>query len=560
MGDEDQRGFERRSALMRTPPTPQVFVSPAKSPEKDEDLLPTTLKGTLTQMGVVLDALTVWFNSQRYITALRREEIIQLSCLQKLAMDLCCPDLASTEVQTTPTVGAAVSLRNAAVKKASGMKAKNGDTPKRQRDPAWELRKTPPKKSKSQDKSMAPRAEANPQTSADAPINREGAWTKVTSRTNRARSAKPDAILVKGVGDCTYADLLKTVKTHPGLANMSNDVQGIRKTESGGLLLRLSKSSTHGLQEITQAVENALGERAEVKKLTEQAQLEIRDLDDLTTKEDICEAFSTKEESIRLVPADIKGIRKSYGGTQIATLLVAASKAKSILELEKVSTPTSTHYRSSTLSTEAFRLAIGDMSIRGTAEEMAQQAAQAVKHACDASMQRTKGFRRHEAVYWWSEHIAKARTECIKARRAYSRARGTDAYVNLRAIYSEKRRTLKKAIKEQKKLCFIKLCEEADRDPWGQAYKFGHEESPLCQECDTEETAEHALVECPTFSTERSEAEAILGVRIEVPTIIGHMLESEANWSAMCCFAETVGKRLRRMERDRNGSPPEAAH
>ncbi|KAL7744853.1 hypothetical protein ACLKA6_007139 [Drosophila palustris] len=83
---------------------------------------------------------------------------------------------------------------------------------------------------------------------------------------------------------------------------------------------------------------------------------------------------------------------------------------------------------------------------------------------------------------------------------------------------------------------------------------------PTKTECDTEENAEHALVECPTFSTERSEAEAILGVRIEVPTIIGHMLESEANWSAMCCFAETVGKRLRRMERDRNGSPPEAAH
>ncbi|KAL7726490.1 hypothetical protein ACLKA6_001112 [Drosophila palustris] len=64
---------------------------------------------------------------------------------------------------------------------------------------------------------MAPQVEANPQSSGDAPINREGTWTKVTSRTNRARSA-----------NCTYADLLKTVKTHPGLANMGNDVQGIR--------------------------------------------------------------------------------------------------------------------------------------------------------------------------------------------------------------------------------------------------------------------------------------------------------------------------------------------
>ncbi|KAM8702480.1 hypothetical protein ACLKA7_001811 [Drosophila subpalustris] len=332
MGDEDHRAFERRSALQRTPPTPQVFVSPAKTPEKNEDLLPTTLKGTLTRMGVVLETLTVWFNSQRYITTIRKEEIIQLSCLQKLAMDLCSPDLASTEVQTTPTVGAAVSMRNAAVKKATGTRAKNGDTPKRQRDPAWEVRKTPPKKSKSHDKNMAPHVKADTQSSTEVPINREGAWTKVTGRPNRQRSAKPDAILVKGVGDCTYADLLKTVKSHPGLKDMSNDVQGIRKTENGSLLLRLSKSTTHGLHEITQAVGNALGERAEVKGLTEQMQLEIRDLDDLTTKEDICEAFSTKEENMRLVPADIKGIRKSYGGTQTATLLVAASKAKLILD------------------------------------------------------------------------------------------------------------------------------------------------------------------------------------------------------------------------------------
>ncbi|KAL7725625.1 hypothetical protein ACLKA6_005684 [Drosophila palustris] len=433
-------------------PGPDYFATEQKMPAKrskavrpkghDQEELPELHadEGTITQMGVVLEALTVWFNSQRYITTLRKEEIIQLSCLQKLAMDLCTPDLASTEVQTTPTVGAAVSMRNAAVKKATGMRAKNGDTPKRQRDPAWELRKTPPKRSKSHDKNMASHIEAGTQSSAVVP--REDAWTKVTSR--RVRNAKPDAILVKGVGSSTYADLLKTVKTHPGLKDMSNDVQGIRKTENGSLVLRLSRSSTHGIQEITQAVENALGERAEVKRLTEQAQLEIRDLDDLTTKEDICEAFSTKEESIRLVPADIKGIRKSYGGTQIATLLVAAT----------------------------FRVAIGDMSVSGTAEEMAQQAVRSIKQACDASMQRTKGFRRHEAVYWWTEHIAKARAECIKARRAYSRARGTEAYINMRTLYTEKRRTLKKAIKDQKRLSFIKLCEEADRDPWGQAYKL----------------------------------------------------------------------------------------
>ncbi|KAL7744504.1 hypothetical protein ACLKA6_017028, partial [Drosophila palustris] len=117
---------------------------------------------------------------------------------------------------------------------------------------------------------------------------------------------------------------------------MSNDVQGIRKTENGSLLLRLSKAPAHGAQELQLAVKNALGDRAAVKRLTELSQLEIRDLDELTTKEEICEALNSKNTNIMLAPEDVKSIRKSFGGTQIATLCVAANKASSILELEKV--------------------------------------------------------------------------------------------------------------------------------------------------------------------------------------------------------------------------------
>ncbi|KAL7724035.1 hypothetical protein ACLKA6_003251 [Drosophila palustris] len=133
--------------------------------------------------------------------------------------------------------------------------------------------------------------------------------------------------------------------------------------------------------------------------------------------------------------------------------------------------PTRTHYKSATLDVDAFQLAIGNMSVSGNAETMAQQAAQALQHACGVSMQRSGSYRRHNAVYWWTDQIAKARAECLKARRAYCRARGTEAHASLRLQYCDKRRLLKRAIKDQKRLCFLRMCEEADRDPWGQAYK-----------------------------------------------------------------------------------------
>ncbi|KAL7726211.1 hypothetical protein ACLKA6_001616 [Drosophila palustris] len=249
--------------------------------------------------------------------------------------------------------------------------------------------------------------------------------------------------------------------------------------------------------------------------------------------------------------------------------------------------PTRTHYKTATLEVDAFQLAIGSMSVSGNAEAMAQQAAQALQHACEVSMQRSGRYRRHNAVYWWTDHIAKARAECLKARRAYCRARGTEAHASLRLRYCDKRRLLKRAIKDQKRLCFLRMCEEADRDPWGQAYKVVMKRTrsfknsvptekmqltaivstlfPYQQEWDPEYTNDEdnnhlvATITAEEFDTERSQMENIIGGPIEVSTLTAKMLEGDTKWSAVCSFAENVGTRLRRMERERNSLQVEAA-
>ncbi|KAL7724129.1 hypothetical protein ACLKA6_012281 [Drosophila palustris] len=133
---------------------------------------------------------------------------------------------------------------------------------------------------------------------------------------------------------------------------------------------------------------------------------------------------------------------------------------------------TKQHYIDSTLDMQTFREAMQSVNMhQGGGEDMAGQLMDAVKSACDSSMSRSGVFTGHRPVYWWNEVIAKARQQCVRSRRSYHRARGSANFEELRLVYNEKRKLLKKAIKESKRRCFLELCDEAEHDLWGRAYK-----------------------------------------------------------------------------------------
>ncbi|XP_072938828.1 uncharacterized protein [Epargyreus clarus] len=95
---------------------------------------------------------------------------------------------------------------------------------------------------------------------------------------------------------------------------------------------------------------------------------------------------------------------------------------------------------------------------------------------CDIAMPRVRpGWRR--PVYWWSEHIARLRAACLRARRQYTRARRRrssgvaereEKYVEYRAATT----LLQGAIAESKARNWSALVEGLDRDPWGRPYKM----------------------------------------------------------------------------------------
>ncbi|KAM8719900.1 hypothetical protein ACLKA7_006024 [Drosophila subpalustris] len=460
---DEQLAFVRRSALQRTPPdTPQTPQQDEPSPDVAGKELPTTLRGAIEQMGACLDALSTLFGGQRHINTLMRVKVSRLVSLQQVAANLCgkTNETSVGEAQTSPSLvsglNVAMALKsasNASVSQPNG----NGATPKRQRESASEQRRTPPKKPKSFSQNPSKRhvvdadREHGKDTSQRAPPN---SWTKVQGRQQSHKRVRADAITVTGVGDCSYADMLRVVKSDPSLKHLSGDVQGVRKTAKGDLLLRLSKKPAHSPEELQEAVGKALGNRAVVKKLSEMSLLEIRDLDELVTKEEVLEAVRGATNDLTITIDMIRSLRAMRDGSQIATLNMPATKAKSLADLGKI------------------RIGWASLAITGSADTMATQMAAQLAVACDGSMARRRPYVRHHVpAYWWNERIANARQACLHARRRYTRSRGRQTFLERQLEYKTARRILKNEIRKSKRECFLELCDSAEYDPWGKAYK-----------------------------------------------------------------------------------------
>lgn len=103
----------------------------------------------------------------------------------------------------------------------------------------------------------------------------------------------------------------------------------------------------------------------------------------------------------------------------------------------------------------------------------ASELTKAMTNACNASMPRkfppSKGKR---PAYWWNDELALLRAKCLKTRRLAQRAGSESERVSRRVKHKEAKAELRHAIAASKKHCFLKLCEEVNEDPWGDAYRM----------------------------------------------------------------------------------------
>ncbi|CAD6998283.1 unnamed protein product [Ceratitis capitata] len=172
----------------------------------------------------------------------------------------------------------------------------------------------------------------------------ENRWTEVKRKTkNEKKKAtfvprpRPDAIIIARAGNMSYSDILRAVKKEDTLKELGENVSRIRKTAKGEILLEMKKAQMTSTGAYQKEICKVLGEQAQIRALTHEISVEIRDLDEITTKEDIIEAIRSQIKELNTIGVDaVKNIREAYAGTQTALISLPATDAKRLLDASKI--------------------------------------------------------------------------------------------------------------------------------------------------------------------------------------------------------------------------------
>lgn len=169
--------------------------------------------------------------------------------------------------------------------------------------------------------------------------HKKAAWTTVSQKKGkrvRPIRTRPDAIIISKAGDATYADILRKVKTCDNLKTMGENVKAIRRTAKGELILELIKAAENQTAKYQLAIEEVLKETAKVAAKTHTVTLQCRDLDEVTTAEEICEALHVQCKIRFPDKSAVKSLRRWHNGTQTAFICLPVDDAKAVLNTQRV--------------------------------------------------------------------------------------------------------------------------------------------------------------------------------------------------------------------------------
>lgn len=157
---------------------------------------------------------------------------------------------------------------------------------------------------------------------------------KKTEEKKKSRQrSKGDALVLEVKKGTTYAELLRKVRADPELKELGENVVKTRRTQKGEMLFELKKDPEVKSSAFKQLVEKSLGEEANVRALSQETVVECRDLDEITTEDELRGAL--KVQCGLDVPMVIR-MRKTYGGMQTAAIRISTLAAKKLLETATV--------------------------------------------------------------------------------------------------------------------------------------------------------------------------------------------------------------------------------
>ena len=153
------------------------------------------------------------------------------------------------------------------------------------------------------------------------PTRGKTASGKTTSRRKLPRP-KAEAVLITATGDnkMSYDHMLKELKTKASPDDVGSKVVKIRKIRDGNLLIELPKDSMLG--EVSGAIRQAVGNQMLVRPMVPTVPIELRDLEETTTEEEIREAFITALVEATPDQVEVKALRAGPRGTKVVLVVV----------------------------------------------------------------------------------------------------------------------------------------------------------------------------------------------------------------------------------------------
>lgn len=173
------------------------------------------------------------------------------------------------------------------------------------------------------------------QTNNDNEIPESTPWTEVINKKPKTRPVtarkKAPAVIIK-TGKLSYTEALQKIRTEPKLKEFVDDIMSMRKTADGNLLVEMGKNSTN-VENINSAIKNAIGEVATVSTLERTAREGIFGLDEITTEDEVKQAYISalgEDSEVKIV------MRKIPRGQQMAIVTSSVKVANKVAKLGRI--------------------------------------------------------------------------------------------------------------------------------------------------------------------------------------------------------------------------------
>lgn len=156
---------------------------------------------------------------------------------------------------------------------------------------------------------------------------------KLDNKAPERKRGRPDAIVIAAKDNSSYAAILRGFKSDPTMGDIGEAVSRIRRTQNGSMLLQLKDKETR-TAEFQSRISKSLGQEADVKALRQRTEVWVKDIDEITTKEEIIAAVKVQfEEDVAL---EHIFLRKSFGETQTAVISLQLTGAVKLLKAGRI--------------------------------------------------------------------------------------------------------------------------------------------------------------------------------------------------------------------------------